>query len=183
MELNNIFAKYFIPSTDIGNENSHICSECGGRCCNNLGCHISPNDLKEITKESIISLIDESGCISIDYWEGNPETEEYDGNRCYYLRIKNENAKVIDAAFVQNSCSILTDKGCPLSFEYRPKGARDLIPAYGNIDCKDTYSKQQCCIDWMKHQSVMNEVYNYYAEKGEITFNLMSVLESVFGGI
>ena len=34
------------------NENKTMCRECGGRCCENMGCHYSPNDFDNITYES-----------------------------------------------------------------------------------------------------------------------------------
>ena len=163
MELNNIFAKYFKPCAQESSKvNIELCRKCGGECCKSMGCHISPFDLKEISVKSIISLIDETECISIDWWEGNPITNQSDGSRAYFLRIKNKNANIIDPSF-GGLCSILTDNGCPLSFEYRPKGARDLIPK--EISCHDRYSKHQCAIDWFEYQNVLIEVLEYYFSK------------------
>lgn len=178
MELNQIFSKYFNPVTvECSKVNTEICKRCGGSCCKSLGCHISPFDLKEITFESIISLIDESGCISIDWWEGNPIIDEPDGQRVYFLRIKNQGAKVIDPSF-GGICSILTDIGCPLSYEYRPKGARDLIPKEGPT-CHDRYSKRQCAIDWYSYQDIMKMIYFYYYEKGDMTDTLQIRLQQL----
>lgn len=166
MELNKIFSKYFNPVTlEHSKVNTEMCKGCGGCCCKSMGCHISPFDLKEISVKSIINLIDEAQCISIDWWDGNPLTNEHDNTRCYFLRIKNRDSKVIDPSF-GGVCSILTDIGCPLSFEYRPKGARDLIPCEN--DCVDNYSKQQTAIDWMPYQDIMKEVYDYYFAKGDV---------------
>lgn len=167
MELNNIFAKYVIPAKNEPDKvNCDICSACSGSCCKGQGCHISPDDLKEITPEAIIAFIDEAKCISIDWWEGNPVTDEHTSNmRVYYLRIKNKNASTLDPAMGPKRCGLLTDTGCPIDFIYRPKGARELIP---NMDlskeCFVNYSKQQCCIDWMKYQNVLEQVYKHYAE-------------------
>lgn len=173
MELNNIFEKYFNPcSYEPLKEDKEMCKECGGCCCKSMGCHISPFDLKEVSVESIISLITESNCVSIDWWEGNPNTGNHDDTRTYFLRIKNNNSKVIDPSF-GGVCSILTDKGCPLPFEYRPKGARDLVPAY--IDCEAYYSKQCCAIDWYNYQNVMKAVYSYFeAQKDMSEFCLLT---------
>lgn len=168
MELNDIFKKYFNPSPDEPSKvNNQLCKKCGGQCCKSMGCHISPFDLKNISITSIISLIDESDCISIDWWDGNPITEEIDDSRVYFLRIKNKNSKIVDPSY-GGVCSILTNNGCPLSFEYRPKGARDLIPK--ELYCHDRYSKRQCAIDWLTYQDVMSEVYNHYEDKEEDIF-------------
>ena len=178
MELNQIFSKYFNPCIQ---ENSKVdyeeCKRCGGRCCKAMGCHISPFDLKEITVKSIINLIDESQCISIDWWNGNPTDDSTNIERAYFLRIKNKNGKVIDPSY-GGVCSILTDIGCPLSFEYRPKGARDLIPC-NNDNCVVEYSKQDVAIDWLPYHDIMEEVYNYYYEKGDITDNSILSFEKL----
>lgn len=185
MELNNIFEKYFKPSPyEQSKENIERCKKCGGQCCKNMGCHISPFDLREISVKSIISLIQETDCISIDWWEGNPKENECDGSRTYYLRIKNKDSNVINPSF-GGVCSILMDTGCPLSFEYRPKGARDLIPSEG--ECKDGYSKQQCAIDWYDYQDIMEKVHDYFEEQGDVqfppTFNLFDVLMGMSFGM
>lgn len=168
LEINKIFAKYFnsVP-VETNKIYKNICKDCG-HCCNNMGCHISPFDLKQITVQSIIDLIDESKCISIDWWEGNPFTEHCDGvTKGFFLRIRNNNSSVIDPSF-GGRCVILTDYGCPLSFGYRPKGGRDLLPMKFD-DCIDGYSKQECACDWFKYHDILEEVYEYYQEKGEIT--------------
>lgn len=180
MELNKVFSKYFKPvSLESSKVNTELCKGCGGLCCKAMGCHISPFDLKEISVLLIISLIDESDCISIDWWSGNPITNEQDGTNTYFLRIKNKNSKVIDPSF-GGECSILTDIGCSLSFEYRPKGARELKPVEG--ECIIGYSKQQCAIDWYDYQDVLEAVYNHYLIKGDVVdspFMFMSLIEDL----
>lgn len=172
MALNDIFAKYFCKAFDIPSfRKPDICKQCGGLCCKGCGCHISPNDLLDLSKESIINLIDESQCISIDWWEGNPlhdeQTDEDLHKKVYFLRIRNKERQIIDPAFGPNECAILTETGCPLSFEYRPRGGRELLPVENMEDnCIIGYSKKDCCIDWIDHQDVLVEVYNHYHQLG-----------------
>lgn len=176
-ELNKIFSKYFNPCAHEPQKiNMELCKECGGGCCKSMGCHISPFDLKEITLESIISLIDETGCVSIDWWDGNPITNENNDERTYFLRIKNKDSEIIDPTF-GGVCSILTDIGCPLAFEYRPKGARELIPC--SDECKVQYSKQECAIDWYPFQYIMAQVYNHYFKKGNLSNNPLMTLTAM----
>ena len=52
------------------------------------------------------------------------------------------------------------------SREYRPKGARELIPSEG--ECIVNYSKQQAAIDWLQYHDILSEVYEYYFEKGDV---------------
>lgn len=163
--LNDIFKKYVKPaSQDTSLINESICEKCSGNCCKAMGCHISPFDLKEISVQSIINFIDEAKCISLDWWEGNPITNKHDGSKGFYLRIRNLNSPIVDPAYARQ-CSLLTDTGCPLAFEYRPKGARELVP--GVTECKVQYSKQQCAIDWLPYADVLQSVYDYYVSKGE----------------
>ena len=178
MELSRIFEQYFKPcSYEQEKENIEVCKRCGGGCCKAMGCHISPFDLKTISIESIISLIEESGCISIDWWEGDPVNKVQDGSRVYYLRIKNSNSEVVDPSF-GGKCSILTDTGCPIPFEYRPKGARDLIPCDGEQECYVVYSKEQCAIDWYDYQDIMEKVYKCFNHDEEINpCNLFDIFE------
>ena len=184
MGLIKIFEQYFKPCHyEPEKEDVEICKKCCGSCCKSMGCHISPFDLREISVDSITSLIEESNCISIDWWEGNPINNEQDGSRAYFLRIKNENGKIIDPSF-GGRCSILTDTGCPLPFEYRPKGARELIPSENKKDCKPVYSKQQCAIDWYDYQDIMEEVYDYFNTYEDIFCipNILNVFDMFLGG-
>lgn len=179
------FKKYFKPVADEPNKvDSSVCSKCTRCCCLAMGCHISPDDLQNISVESIIGLIDESQCVSIDYWEGNPITNEHEG-RGYYLRMRNVDSHVIDPAY-QGVCSILTPTGCPLPFIHRPKGARELIPC-ATSDCYAGYTKQQCAIDWMQYQDIMEAVYQHYHDIGDEKINdigdaIDGMLYGILGG-
>ena len=163
MELIDVFAKYMIPAKP-ANEcvDLELCKRCGGLCCKTMGCHISPFSLKEISVESIINFIDEAGCISIDWWEGNPITEE-GHEKGYFLRIRNKDADILDPSY-GGKCSILTETGCPLPFEYRPSGGATLIPVASG-ECIPGYSKHQCAIDWYAYHDIMEEVFEYYQQK------------------
>lgn len=161
MGLNEIFSKYFVPSNDDLSENKSICKECGGRCCKNMGCHIAPSELKEVTADFIIALMEESNSISIDWYEGNPLIED-DHSRCYYLRIKNVGSSMIDPSW-GGRCSLLTPDGCPILFQYRPKGGRMLIPVDSlEEECLIGYSKEQCAIEWLPYQEELKKVYDHF---------------------
>lgn len=167
-------------------ENKTICSKCKGQCCKQMGCHFSPEDFKEISFEALKAEIDK-GHISIDWWEGNPFEEinysfiasidEYDFGiseideddedtieRAYFLRAKNVGANIIDASW-GGTCSLLTEKGCSLSYNDRPKGGRELIPVEGNKECITNYSKQDCAKEWHTYDDILTQLYDYYAEE------------------
>lgn len=178
MEFNKVFAKYFIPSNDTLNENRTVCKECGGQCCKSMGCHISPNDLREITVESVIALMDETNCISIDWYEGHPIDKDK-CDPCYFLRIKNQGANMIDPSW-GGQCCLLQSDGCPLLFQYRPMGGRRLQLTGNQVaECTVDYSKEQCVVDWQPYQDILVKVYDHYQELGLIT---KSPLDGIFGG-
>lgn len=147
----NLFLKYIKPNTDEENNycDYQLCGKCGGNCCKSMGCHISPDDLSEVTYESIRDLI-ESGCVSIDQWEADKPI--------YYLRMRNSNGKEYDLSW-GGICVLFGESGCPLEFSHRPKGARHLIPS-GDGRCNDVYSKSDCKDDWKKYQDILSKVLN-----------------------
>lgn len=161
MGLNKVFAKYFIASNDALNENRHTCKECGGACCKGMGCHISPNDMKNITFDSIVSLMKETNCISVDWYEGHPTNANKRGPH-YFLRIRNNNGSMIDPSW-GGQCCLLGEDGCPLSFKYRPLGGRALQPKdEHNKVCTSGYSKAQCTLDWLPYQDILEKVFDYF---------------------
>jgi len=109
---------------------NEFCNECKGHCCKSMGCHFSPNDFKELTFEALKTEI-EKGFISIDAWDGNPLTDDI-GGRTYYLRMRNKyysdkKYNIVDFSW-GGKCILLTENGCPLEFNNRPKGGRSLKP-------------------------------------------------------
>lgn len=162
-------------------ENKQLCKECGGNCCKRMGCHYSPDDFKEITYESLKKEI-EKGFISIDWWEGNPfengSTDEID--RVYFLRIRHKDSEIVDPSW-GGECILLTDDGCPLSYEERPKGARLLEPSEYN--CISHYDKRQAARDWYKYNDILYKLvedFDCYEEDKEpdVLTALKNVLDS-----
>lgn len=186
MELNKVFEKYFIPSGDTINENRPACKKCGGQCCKNMGCHISPNDMREITVESIIALMDETNCVSLDWYEGHPVDTDKDGP-WYFLRIKNQGASMIDPSW-GGQCCLLQSDGCPLLFQYRPMGGRALLPLGSQEpECTMGYTKEQCVIDWQPYQDILAKVRDHYQSLDLVTTSPLSGLfelaQSIFGDL
>lgn len=142
-------------------ENLEICRECEGSCCKEMGCHYSPDDFKDLSFESLKKEIDK-GYISIDWWEGNPFDDNREINKAYYLRIKNVGANIVDPSW-GGECILLTNDGCKLSYNKRPKGGRMLIPdAYG--PCESKYSKQEAARDWYKYRDILSKLVKHYKE-------------------
>jgi Fe-S-cluster containining protein len=138
-------------------ENKLICTSCGGKCCKSMGCHYAPSDFTEITFETLNNLLAE-GYTSIDWWEG----DVFGGDRecTYFLRVRNVNANIVDPSW-GGRCILLTDKGCKLSYQDRPKGGRSLIPNSSG-DCIVTYSKEECCQEWYDYQDILDRLVEKY---------------------
>lgn len=132
------------------NENLEVCKECDGRCCKNMGCFISPKDLKsypKITREDLIDLL-ETGYVSIDWYEGYGEE--------YFLRMRNKKSPIIDPSW-GGECVALTMNGCSFKFEDRPYGGRKLIPSKNGI-CPTSYTKKECKDDWKPYIDILDQL-------------------------
>lgn len=142
-------------------ENTEICKNCAGKCCKSMGCHMSPEDIKgEITYDNLKGLID-AGNISIDWWYGNPLDDNDDcRDKAFYLRMRNKKAPIVDESW-GGECILLTENGCSLEYNDRPKGARLLIPKENNC-CEDNYPKKQSAIDWIPYRDILSKLVDYY---------------------
>lgn len=140
-------------------ENLEICKDCGGVCCAHMGCHYAPTDFKDLTYEGLKKEIDK-GYISIDWWQNNPFDDERNISRALFLRVRNVKSNVVDPSW-GGRCSLLTETGCSLSYDERPKGGRTLIPVkYGNCEIK--YSKDECARDWYEYNEILLNLEKYY---------------------
>ena len=138
-------------------ENKELCKKCGGECCKTMGCHLSPEDIKEkITFEALEKMI-ETGIYSIDWWEGyeTPDGQEVNG---YFLRMRNVHSNIVDPSW-GGRCIMLAEDGCELKYEDRPRGGRLLIPNEEG-GCVSQYNKKQCADDWFKYYDILSDLVN-----------------------
>lgn len=154
-----------------------VCSLCKGECCKKSGCHISPDDLKDINIDIINELLN-TGMVLIDWWVGyeNKVLDLY-LDKAYYLKIAHIGSKEISNG-IGGQCVLLTDTGCPLKFKYRPKGARRLNcykirhtmeqhrQLFGD-KAVDNYSIEQCLGEWLPYQDLLEQIKNDRDKKGE----------------
>ena len=144
-------------------ENQELCKKCGGECCKNMGCHFSPADFETITYKGLKKEI-LKGNISIDYWHGDIDTKVNRLRHTYYLRMRNKGAKILDGSWGGQCVLWDSEKGCPLPFKERPKGARALIPGFpGRCDSK--YTKEMCVMDWRLYHPVMKRLANFFSRE------------------
>lgn len=157
-------------------EDCNICKACAQIrpvCCQCFPCYISPHDLKDLSFEGIIALL-ESGVVSVDWYEPNqnsvhPEMRT-DGNIPHlFLRMRGAKRKVVDPAFGLTCCILWDkDKGCPLDFAYRPKGARELIPNQDmDKGCESTYEKDDCALEWDPYKEILNKAVSHFMQLGD----------------
>lgn len=142
------------------------CSECKGQCCKDKGCSLAPEDmLKELNKEDgelrdqILTLLnDENGLYAIDYF-----SEE--AGPCFYLRMRHKcyNFIGVDA---MGECVALTETGCRLSPEKRPKGGR-YLESKPDRKCVQHYSREQMCTDWAPYSDILQSIWKEYHAKFE----------------
>lgn len=147
------------------NVNSSVCAECGGACCKCCGCHFSPDDFEDTSFEGLKKEI-EKGYISIDYVDGEMI---YSSNSVYILRIRNQNAPIVDTGFKRRTpCILLTETGCKLDYEHRPTGGKLLIPStvssfcHELATCHSKYDIEDCCYEWLPHKKVLYQLVEYF---------------------
>lgn len=160
------------------------CSECKGKCCKDKGCSLSPEDMlralgiqdivgsegqkgiDSISREALVNLLKdpERGLYTIDYIS-MPE------GPCYYLRMRHKCYTFIGVD-AMGECVALTEKGCLLSEEHRPKGGRYLESHVGG-QCTQHYTRDMMSRDWEPYQELLRSIWNEYYPlmKGDGTFD------------
>lgn len=150
-------------------ENVEICKKCGGKCCLHAPCHWSPDDIGEITYKNLKKILRKKKYISIlrlrsRICEASLEEFSVDGPYFYVLRTRTMDTGIAAAAgFIEEDdyCMLLGKNGCAISYDERPKGARDLIPN-DNGRCEQLYGMDECLKDWKEHQDVLKKLYKYF---------------------
>lgn len=168
----------FNPGTEENNE-SPVCAKCG-RCCGHMSCHISPDDVRDKSVEGLIKWIEESGCVAIDWWDGDTEENGY-YDEVYFMRMRHKNEAPVTGSY-GGRCVFLTDKGCTIPFEYRGKGARLLVPKEGFelAECTENYTKLMCAREWRDYQDVLTKVVDHFG-RHEIELSFEESLNILLG--
>ncbi len=135
-----------------------VCAECKGRCCASLGCSLAPEDLHRslgtdtYDRESVLALLQNSD-YAIDSFG-------YQGKRFYFLRMKHKCFTFIGVD-AMGECIALTETGCSLSYEERPKGGR-YLEAKPDRQCVQHYTREDMITDWMPYQHVLASIWDEY---------------------
>ena len=160
---------------NIQNNEHPICATCKGRCCRNMGCEISPEDVikwkGEITEQVIIDLLD-TEYISIDWWDGDPKEDRRHRSQVdpkervangYYLRMRHVGMFAIDPSY-GGVCKALRPNGCALTWDQRPTGGRLLEPNPDNPGpgCISVWGKHEAALAWLPYNKLLEKVRNTY---------------------
>lgn len=140
---------------------SDMCTSCGGFCCKSMGCGISPEDIISVDYDTIKKLLD-TGFVSIDCCSDEDE-EEYCNT--LFLRMRNIGADAIDISADCGMCSILTQTGCSLDFEYRPKNGRTLSLCFSEDANTKQYNKLDCIKDWYQYNDILLKIIDESQEE------------------
>lgn len=144
------------------------CSQCKGRCCKERGCSLSPQDMWQALglengslpdKEMLVQLLNRpDGRYALDFFS------EKDGP-CFYLRMRHKCYTFIGVDAI-GECVALTESGCALTEEERPKGGR-FLESKPDGACVQHYTREQMCEDWAPYREVLKDIWDEYHARFE----------------
>ncbi|MBQ8639004.1 MAG: hypothetical protein IJ468_07535 [Lachnospiraceae bacterium] len=103
-------------------------------------------------------LTDQNGFFAIDFFREN-------GVPCYYLRMRHKCYTFIGIDAV-GECVALTENGCSLPEEQRPKGGR-YLESRPDGACIQHYTHEQMCADWAPYGETLKSIWDEFHEKME----------------
>ena len=97
-----------------------------------------------------------SGLYTIDWWEGDPRENMNVYDRGYFVRpaTKDKQGKLYDPTW-GGGCIFLTNKGCKLEYENRPKECRLLEPRPDNKCISHSKGKHGAALAWLKYYDIL----------------------------
>ena len=142
------------------NENTEMCSLCGGMCCMKSGCDYSARDFKDCSYNTLTKELSK-GNISIVSFLKFKDGNDYE--YFLYLRARNTNRDIVDLISMKTKCSMLGDTGCMYDYKHRPEGGRNLIPRK-DIDspCIPDKDPKDIVLSWKPYQKVLKRIVLEY---------------------
>ena len=145
-------------------EKPKICTECGGKCCNNMPGVAWPADfgLPGPKGESKLREAIKSGDWCLDTWEGDPRKSKDVLNQCWFVRpaTKGNEHTLIDRSW-GGVCIFLDEDHCRLAADDRPMACQLLEPKRsGCINHAGVYGngKQQAAVKWIPYQDLLTRI-------------------------
>ena len=151
------------------------CAECGGRCCREKGCSLSPADMARalravgaakvldtdsgaigsVCRDQLLSLLTDPGrgLYAIDFMNGAQ-------GPVYYLRMRHKCYTFIGVDAI-GECTALSEDGCLLSFTERPRGGREL-ESHPDLHCVQHYEREEMLRDWEPYQELLASIWEEY---------------------
>lgn len=172
---------------DNGYESAEICRACSGACCKANGCSLAPEDMlrelaewqagqensgEEWTDRDAGAEKRQSGLPQREWLErwlqaSQCAIDSFAGQAgpCYYIRMRHKCFTFIGVD-AMGECIALTDQGCSLSYERRPRGGRYLE---GRQDrrCQQHYTREQMETDWKPYQQLLTEIWDQWHDRLE----------------
>lgn len=84
---------------------------------------------------------------------------------CFYLRMRHKCYTFIGVDAI-GECVALTERGCRLTEEERPKGGR-FLESKPQGACVQHYTREQMCEDWAPYTEVLKDIWDEYHTKFE----------------
>ena len=146
-----------------GFSSERICMQCRGRCCKTLGCSLEPLDMlkalgnRTATWENVEDLL-QNGKFAIDSFQ-------FKGCVFYHLRMKHKCFTFIGID-AMGECIALTEQGCNIAFEDRPKGGR-MLEGREDGGCIQHYTQEMMITDWEPYQDMLKKIWNRWHDKFE----------------
>lgn len=160
-------------------ENVEVCRACGGKCCWQVPGECFPEDF-DCSEELVYEAL-KSGNYCIDWWEGDPrdldsEDPEY-VEKGEYIRPAHRGMEGVieDPTWDNKACHFLTDNGCTLKYENRPKGCRELVPSESGCFSKSG-GKKGAALAWLPYSDMLWRVKARFDYKTVESCSFMSRL-------
>lgn len=143
-------------------ENLDFCRKCGGYCCKKSGCDYGVDDFSDLSYKGLLKVLAQGNisivaCLQFSYVNNKMCCSPF-----LYLRARNEKRDVVDLLSVKTRCSMLKDDGCSYSYEERPRGGRNLIPAEKKELCLPKDSPLEIIREWGNYQKVLSRIVKNY---------------------
>ena len=134
------------------------CAECGGKCCKGCPGCAWPEDFKEPLLDSLVAAF-RSEKWAIDWWEGDPRDGVDELSHGYFVRPAVCDAEGIFDPTWGGPCVFLTESGCELPPDVRPKNCRMLEAKTKDCQYHGEHDKpkQDAAIAWIPYQAIILE--------------------------
>lgn len=139
-------------------EDKEICATCGGKCCKKSGCDYAASDFNNLGVNFLYEILMEGkiSIVSTIYLERLANGKLFI-NPILFLRARNIDRPIVDLLSMKKACSQLTSSGCSYSYEKRPSGGKNLIPAT-NGKCHPNISQIELIKTWDSYQRVLGKL-------------------------